>query len=449
MKTTRILNLVSAVFFLLPFFLYAQETPKTAGVAEARIEPFVSRLRAAVRGSQIKLTWQDSPNTSVQYAIYRHTREITSENFREAALIVRIPQGVEIYIDAPPAAGEFFYAVLAYTPEGAMHEVFIPFRNKTTAGILIASALSEDNLAAVITQLKAAVEGKDIVITFQTSRADRNLVLFRSTSPILTASQLLSTREARKVKSAENRIIDYPVAGIPYYYALVDENLLIQDSAANITLEAGGNTTLDPAAIPLEAANIARQQLAPKTEEHAFPEMPKASTLDEIPGRSMSLPYFILDSKISANEALRRPISASIPEYRSLSLAAEKSVENLLSGTKPSREDYPNPVILAVDRTRGFGREDYTLKTILRGPFMEKDWKEAEKLLTYFINMHITEDIRARAYFYIGQALFLQKRYEESFMDFLLAQDKYYAAVAPWLAAIFKKTETTGDQTEG
>jgi hypothetical protein len=274
-------------------------------------------------------------------------------------------------------------------------------------------------------------------------------MLFRSTSPILAASQLLSTREARQVKSVETRIIDYPVAGIPYYYALVDEKLLTQDSAAAITLEAGRNTTRDPAAILLRDENIAREQLSPKTEKALPPELSRPSALQEIPGRPMSLPYFILDSKISANEALRQPISASIPEYHGLSLAAEKAVVNLLPMTESPKEDYPRPVILAADRTRGSDREDYTLKTILGGSFAEKNWKEAERLLTYFINMHITEDIRARAYFYKGQALFFQERYEESFMDFLLAQDKYYTAAEPWLTTIFKKTKTIGDQAEG
>ena len=52
--------------------------------------PFVSRLKAAVRGPQIKLTWKDSPDIEGNYLVYRHNDEITLENFGKAVLIGQV-----------------------------------------------------------------------------------------------------------------------------------------------------------------------------------------------------------------------------------------------------------------------------------------------------------------------------------------------------------------------
>jgi hypothetical protein len=413
--------------------LYPQDGPQAAEGGNSAMEPFVSRLRAAVKGPQIKLTWQDSQDESVQYAVYRHTGEITPENFRAATLVVHVPRGQELYIDAPAAPGEYFYAVLASAPGGKLHEVFIPFRNKTTAGISIEYTMAEDGLAAHIGQLQAVAEEKDIVSTFTASRADRGLMLFRSTAPILYPSQLLSTREARRIKSSETRVLDYPVAGIPYYYALVDEDLLTSGNSEGIKLEPGGNTTTRPAQIVLAGESPA--------------SVP--GPVPETQGRPIPLPYFILGSKISAEESLRLPASASIPDYRALSLAAEKAVADILSRIKPVPREAAKPVLLEQDRTRGLRKEDYTLQTILRGAFAEKNWKEAENLLNHYLDMPITGDARGRAYFYRGQALFFQQRYEESFMDFLMANDAHYTAVAPWVSEILETMRPGADQAGG
>ncbi|MDR1625311.1 MAG: hypothetical protein LBT33_02120 [Spirochaetia bacterium] len=435
-----IFGIVCALCVLGSAVLHAQDgAPAAEG--NLAMEPFVSRLKAGVKGPQIKLTWQDSRDESVQYAVYRHTREITPENFRAATLVVHVPKGQEMYVDAPPTPGEYFYAVLAVDPGGKLHGVFIPFRNKTTAGIVIEYTMAEDGLAAHISQLQAAVEGKDIVITFAASRADRGLMLFRSTSPILYPSQLLSTREARRIKSGENRVLDYPVAGIPYYYALVDEDLLTSGNSESIKLVPGDNTTTQPAKVVLKEESPALATGPASAPDPGLAAQPR--------GRPLPLPYFILDSKISAEESLQLPAPASIPDYRGLSLAAEKAVLDILSRVEPVPAAAATPVLLEQDKTRGLRKEDYTLQTILRGAFAEKNWKETEKLLNHYLDMPITNDARSRAYFYRGQALFFQQRHEEGFMDFLMALDKHYTAVDPWLSKILETMKSAAAQAGG
>ncbi|MDR1316786.1 MAG: hypothetical protein LBK13_07930 [Spirochaetales bacterium] len=428
MKKISVLGMMCVFCLLCGVCLYAQ----TDSSPEAGVEPFVSRLKVAVKGSQIKLAWQDSRDASARYAIYRHTAEITPENFRAATFVASVPRGEETYIDAPSLPGEYFYAVLSFTSDGKPHEVFIPFRNKTTAGIVIEQTMTEAGLAARISAIRAVAEEKNIRITFTASRADRELMLFRSTSPILYPSQLLSTREARRIKSSETGIPDYPVAGIPYYYALIDAELLDSGNSESVKLEPEGNTTVQPAEIPLSKDSLALE-IKPEAE-----------------GRSIPLPYFILDSGISAEGTLRLPASASIPDYRALSPTAHRAVQDVLRHTgSPAATRMPLPALLEQDRTRGFGREDYTLQTVLHSAFAEKNWKETERLLNHYLEMPITASARGRAHFYRGQALFFQQRYEESFMDFLMTLDGHYSAAQPWISGILETMKTRALQAGG
>jgi hypothetical protein len=434
MKKMSVFSFFFALCLSLGFPLHAQEAAPPPITGAAGVEPFVSRLKAAVREPQIKLTWQDSFDPLAEYIIYRHTQEITSENFKEATQIARVGPGQGTYIDAPPQQGEFFYAVLAITQEGTLHDVFIPFRNKTTIGLLINTTLPEDELAAQVLQITARAEQDRIIINFTVSRADRDLMLFRSTSALFSPAQLVATREAQRVKGVQTMCIDYPVPGIPYYYALVDEKLLTQ---GKITLEAGHNATKDPAEIPLRPGFVPQP---------AIGEGLSGST--DSP-RAAPLPYYILESKISANESLRPPVSSYIPARRLLSPAAEKAVANLLARADPAQQVSPRPVVLEQDKTRGVSHEDYTLGTILKGPFAEEDWQESEKLLTHFVSMHITGEVRGRARFYKGQALFFQKKYKESFMEFLLSGEAYYEQAQSWLSETLSALKPHGRKAEG
>ena len=60
--------------------------------------PFVSRLRVAVKEPQIRLTWQDIPDFTGSYQIFRYTEEIGLENLDKATMVSellrRIPETV-------------------------------------------------------------------------------------------------------------------------------------------------------------------------------------------------------------------------------------------------------------------------------------------------------------------------------------------------------------------
>lgn len=416
-------NKVLSAFLLaaLLFPLYAQEEV---------FSPFVSRLKAAVRGPEIKLTWTDSPDMEGACMVYRHTAEITGETFRDAALVARVEPGVEYYIDSPPMRGEFYYAVLLSTG-GRIFDVFIPFRNKTTRAIPVESTMAETDLAALISNIDARPEKDGIEISFTSSRADRELILYRSATPVFSAGQLGISNIVKKLRSLETRITDYPVPGVPFYYAVVDAKLLETGSAV---LEPGKSVTVKPAEVPLPKEDL--------------PVRVSVETPAET-GRPMPLPYYYLSGRISGEGGLAPSPVHEVPPRRSLPPAVRKAADALAAkAARPVPPDF-RPVILQSDKALGTSREEYTLKTILSGPFLERNWRETAMLLTHFLNMHLSEDMRAKAHFYRAQSLFFQREYKESFMEFLPALDGRYAEVRPWLDEILRLTGPTADPSGG
>ena len=406
----RLLTGIAALLFIAGLAL-AQE-----GTVYA---PFVSRLKAAVRGPQIKLSWKDSADVKGKYLVYRHIKEITQENFKDAVFVADVEAGAESYIDTPQEKGEFFYAVIAQTPEGKLYDVFIPFRNKTMKGIAIASTAEEKDLAANISGIKTRVDQGKIEIAFKSSRADRDLVLFRSTSPLLTSDKLSQANVVTALKSSTTLIYDYPVPGIPYYYAIVDSKLL-----------EGGN----PPLVPGESTSVAFTEipLPVKEEPIALPKLEPSTK------RPMPLPYFLLSTEVGTGKNLETKAVPGIPPERPVSAETSKATAALLAKTQALKAAERKPEILDIDKALGGSKEEYTLKTILDGPFVRKDWKETEKLLKNFLSLHLSEDIKVRAHFYMGEALYYQGRVQDSFMEFLLASGRHYAETRPWLDSLLQ-----------
>ena len=68
-----------------------------------------------------------------------------------------------------------------------------------------------------------------------------------------------------------------------------------------------------------------------------------------------------------------------------------------------------------------------------------KRFSETEVSLLNFLSTHHSEEIEARAHFYLAQAYYFQDKYEQAFLEFLLAEDKYYKQVQIWINACFRK----------
>ncbi len=407
-KTSIFLSL----FILTPFLCFAQ--------TEVVFAPFISRLKVSVKEASIVVTWKDSEDIkNGRYLIYRHTEEITEQNFKDALLLGSVAAGVESYTDNPVDRKKYFYLVLAQNEDGKIYELFIPFRNKTTTGVAAVLPPSEEELASAITGIRAENVEDSIVITFSASKKDRDLILYRSTSPIQNSRDLLKSHAIRTFSSSQEKVQDFPIPGIQYYYAIQDAGLV---KIGKVSFSSADNTTVNPVQIPLGKYRIGLPQTA-----QTF--------------RAIPLPYLLITSGIDSGKDLETSLQFRFPKRATVSPAGSKAIARVLAAVSVPNYVDPKPEILELDRAGASAGEEYTLKTILDDAFSKSNWKESTALLENFLSIHRSKEIEARSHFYLGQTYYFQKEYRKAFLEFLLAEEQHYVTVQPWLDAVFRKLE--------
>jgi hypothetical protein len=402
--------------YVIFFFLLIHLNILTAfGQQQEVFAPFISRLKATVEGTTVKLTWKDSEDIDGQYVVYRHTQEIGERNFEKASRIAIVESGTEYYIDHPPNQDTYFYAVLAQQNE-TLYTLFIPFRNKTITGVSIEKPKSLQDIVANISNISTEVKEDSVVIRFSSSRADRELLVYRSMDPLEEKTDLSEANPIRIIPSSRTSVTDFPIPGIEYYYAVLDSELVKRGKSS---FKMGENSTRQGVRIPLG-------------KRVGLPE----STVR----RTLPLPLYPLSIEVDTGDQLSQ-VSVSVPEKQTeLSPATAKGVNSLLSRISIQEPREPEPMVLQVDKAlEKYGGEEYILKSILENSFNTGKWSAAEEELNEFLQTHHSESIEERAHFYRGQVYYFQQKYREAFMDFVLARDGLYSHVNPWLDAIFRK----------
>ncbi len=386
--------------------------------------PFVSRLKARAEKTQIVLTWDDSKDVKGVNIIYRYTEEITPKNIEKAKVIATVPQGIETYTDIPPTTDKYFYAVLIKTNLGKLYKVLIPYRNKTLKGVAVKTLATEKQLATKITKITATPEKNSIRIQFLSSKKNRDLLLFRSTTPLKTLEDLLKAASPILIEGGKTEYTDYPIPGIKYYYAVIDAELF---KIGTVKLIPGENTTKTYVMIPLSPENTG---LPLKTYSRPSP-----------------LPYLLISRDIVTGKELVATSPFMLPKKQKLDRATEKAVKNILAGIMLPKPKKMRVEILKEDRVKKTGREDYTLYKIVKDKLARGKFKEAEKLLYDFLSTYHSKDIETRAHFYLAQSYYFQKKYKKAFIEFLMAQSKSYSMIEPWLDACYRalmETDTEG-----
>ncbi len=378
--------------------------------------PFASRLETQQEDSSILLSWRDSPDLpDGTYLVYRHTQPIDRSNVDEAELLAGVNAAVQTYTDTPLSAGTYYYAVIARDADDNRYDVFVPYRNVTTSGVVLETVASEQDLAARVTELAARVEQDYIVVEFEASREDRDLILFRATSPIRSAGDLFDAASLGTFESTLDEVEDYPVPGIPYYYAMSDAALV---KVGKILFIPGENATTRPVQVPVNTDRI------------GLPET--------IAPRALPLPFLMLTSEIETGDRLGAA-PFTLPQYRSISKRTAQSVQSRLDTLPRMGTKELEPVILTEDRGEGAGGEAYTLRSVLQNEFRAREWDEAVGQLLSFLSIRRSEELEARGRFYLGQVYYFQGRYREAFFEFLLAEDYFYTQAQPWLATLYDK----------
>lgn len=79
------------------------------------------------------------------------------------------------------------------------------------------------------------------------------------------------------------------------------------------------------------------------------------------------------------------------------------------------------------------GGDDYLLFEILKIYFVQKKYSQAITQLKRLAGTNISDDTLARAYFYMGEALYLQGNYSESVKTFVKVQQKFPDLTKKWI----------------
>ena len=473
--------------------------------------PFISRLRVSVRDPLVRLTWEDAEDVSGPYLVYRHTEQITSDNIGETTLVASVEAGEESLIDEPEFTGSYFYAVLAQMEENVPYPIFIPGRNATYNAVTIVNTESVPERVAVVTSISTEITTLGtqpaIRIGFEADKEDRTLIVYRSTSPFASTDDITGSSVVRETSSESGSLIDIPVPGVPYYYAIADTEAVLEGTVAFV---ADGNTTGQPVEIPIEmlaaaetapepdtegpeeqpadqAADEAADQAAdeavgadagepvtePASEEaeeeaetpvveqaiavapavslapisstsaiEAPPELPSdvAPVLNLRPSRPLPLPFLALRNEVATGDDLA-DLHTGIPSRRmALSDEAREGVASLIHSLRPLPPQVVYPAVLEDDSIPEPQGAEFTLRTIVDGPFANRSWQEAVEQLGYYFALPLTPELRARAHFYRAQAYYFLGDQQLAFAEFLLARDHYYVEVRPWLDLILNSS---------
>jgi len=401
--------------------LLAISMPLAAQTEAEVFAPFVSRLQGELRNNMVRLSWVDSPDIRGPVYIYRSTFPFDSANIVTGTRPTEIRYGAQSFVDeielGEIAGGtSLYYFVVASDETGRRYEIPIAAANtisvrvstgggafnaltrtSTTSGFLMGDDEGfESPASGGISSIQAAVRGDRVIITFNQG-AFRNTVLYRSIRPVKVTQDLLGAVIIQtKVTSPYT---DYPVAGIPYYYAAVGEDEIV---LGTVEIFPGRNATVTPVEVALPGGS-SRPEAAADIRPMPLPELSG---------------YF-------SGEEISPPVVLS-PE-------AELALSGIRSAEAP---ELKTPRVFTKDlEAAPAGGEDYALGMVVKGPFSSRNWEAARDELIRFLSLPRSPDVNARARFYLGQCWYFIRQPREGLFEFLAIQDNYPAEAMEWIQA--------------
>jgi hypothetical protein len=389
-----------------------------AGRGEAVFAPFVSRLQGEVKNNLVRLSWMDSSDVRGPVYIYRSSTPFEESGGHFGSLPAEIPYGTGAYIDEVEGFGTFYYFAAASDERGKRYDIPLSSINSVVVEVRSGGAPQAGaggntasggtvvpEAAGGISALEAAAQGDGVALTFWAGDV-KSAVLYRSVQPLRQTSDLLG---ALIVQSGiRSPFTDYPVRGVPYYYAVVSEDDLIRGTveifpgrnATQMPVEAGSGAALASADREIRPLPLPQVSL-----EGALPNM---NAYAETPKR--------LDLSPQAAKVLDTPARSSLPLVQKKPRAFARDLE----------------VIPA-------GGEEYALSALVRGPFLAKRWDTARDELVKFLALPRSPAVEGRARFYLGQCHYFLGQSREGLFEFLAIQDRYPDEAAEWIQAALDK----------
>jgi hypothetical protein len=380
--------------------------------------PFVSNLEVVADVNRVVLSWNDSPDAIPLYRIYRSADPFSRNGEVDDLLIGTVASGLESFSYSPDSTEPSYYAVLGVDQTGQEYRLYIPYRNISSESVSIDTVAGIEERATKISNLKHRVSGELVYLSYESSKINRPILVYRSTAPILDETSLREANQIASLNSSGGTVTDFPLPGLDYYYAVIDSEL---KAKGIISISPGDNSTTSPATIRL-------------------PSSYSALTGEERSSRIRPLPFLTLPKAVSSGDYLSDYEKYTLPPYTQLSEESSLSARKLLSSL-PGIELLPQPktVILPLDKVAGEDPEAILLYDIVNGPFKDQQWQGSEKALGNFLAVRRSKALEARGHFYMGQSYFFQDRLREAFMEFLFSRDFFYDESQEWIDIILSR----------
>lgn len=246
------------------------------------------------------------------------------------------------------------------------------------------------------------VREKSVMISWKARPEGKNLILYRSTSSFSSLASLAEAIPIANITDDGIPFFDYPIPGIPYYYAIVEENEI---ASGKIKFINGVNTINSPVEI---FGSITENQ-----KKHI-----------QVQNRPVPLPFLNFEKQTkqkkeyfsSQTETVISALTAEKRDYREFAIASQRI----------------SPYIFPDDKKNPDGGESMELQRILKDFFYTKNWQKCKTEFNAFLRIRRTSRISARTHFYIGQTLFFQNMYDKALLEFLIAQDMYPSQAKEW-----------------
>ena len=369
------------IFFLclhltVVFFALIKAPPAAAQAFQRAFDPFVSNLRGDPYKNIIRLTWEDSPDAVGPVYIYRSAYPFKGTNLLQSGIPAKVPYGTQVYNDEIDSVGTYYYFAIASDLNGLIYD--IPIVSKNTVTIEIPQGIPLETTEGILS-LEAAILGDKVVITFA-ARGVKNALIYRSTRPIGSIQQLRSAELLQA--NITSPFIDYPIPGIKYYYAIVDEEDLARGTAV---ITHGRNST----GFPVEIAA-------------GRPEFYSQNTV------ALPLPMVSVQGARWDNSGALLPGEMKKPRAFLRDLEANET-----------------------------GADEIALAAVVNGPFAGKNWEAARIEFIKFIALPWVEETKLRARFYLGQCYYFLNQPDESLSEFLYIQDRFPEETESWILSLY------------
>ncbi|MDR2803466.1 MAG: hypothetical protein LBB22_04150 [Treponema sp.] len=434
--------------------------------------PFVSRLTAEVTGRQVRLSWIDSDSVKGPVYIYRSVQPYQNNAGEKMNQAAEVAYGMRSYTDIVPTEGKWYYFVVASDLSRQKYDLTIPFNNTIDVSVggnnkvpVTGSDINPDEYAPVfynfgtqvkpepsqnpygggksssswpsysfadgiihpparanITGITATARGKGIEITFSTSEASKNAVLYRSIQPLRNFSDLLTaTVAALNVKSPYT---DNVTPGVPYYYAIVYEDD-IRNGRGEIF--PGSNATFIPAEVSLN------QKSAPDTYS-GIPNSGYTAPYQQTQPVAGDVSRRYEDGGSSVNDGAyqqRSVVPSAIDTYQTYRTYQNQSDESLIL-----RE----PRVFNSDMRISGDPADQKLSAIVQGPFMWRNWAAARtELANYLYENADNSAASTRARFYLAQCSYFTGDIRTALTEFLKLQQIYPDETSIWIQSCLNR----------